>query len=890
LARCESQGVRAKRIAVDYASHSAHVDELRSELLSVLSGIAPQTSDVPFYSTVTGERIDTAELTAEYWVRNLREPVRFAPVIEQLASTGHGVFVEASPHPVLTVAIGESLDGTSAITTGTLRRDEGGPRRLLLSLAEAWTHGATVDWTTITGPGQTVDLPTYPFDRQRYWLEAPSHAGRSTDPAEAAFWSAVADGDVDALAATLGAEPAALAPALEPLQAWHLGRRERATVDAWRYRISWQELPTGPATATGRWLLLTAPAAGAWTSTARQALTEAGADVLTLDLDPVTVNREELAAKLSTFDHPFDGVLSLLALDERSRDGVPAGVGGTVELLRALDEAGITAPLWCATAGAVRIGPDDPGPRPAQAQVWGLGRVAALEYPDRWGGLIDLPAEINPDGLVETLTGAAGEDQVALRAGARFGRRLVQAAATTDAAAATKAAAAGRPWRPSGSVLITGGTGALGARVARWLAGNGAEHLVLAGRRGPDAPGATELAAELTGRGCTVTLARCDVADRAEVAALLAGLPADRPLTTVVHCAGVLEHALLPDTGTETLARVLAAKAGGADHLHELTAGLPLTAFVLFSSNAGVWGSRGQAAYAAANAHLDALAEHRAALGLPATSIAWGAWAGYGLAASDFEAEYLSRRGVRGMAPELAIAALQRALDDRDGCLAVADVDWPRFAETFTALRPSPLLTELLPAGPAGNEAEPSEAPNALRQRLAGLAGEQRRAVLVDLVRGHAAVALGHAAADAITGQRAFTELGFDSLTAVQLRNRLATETGLTLPASLAFDHPTAEAVARHLDAELTGEQSAEASVLADLDRLDADLDRLGAVLADGGRDDGARRRVAGRLQALLARWDGAAEPDGTDDLHDELASASADEIFDFIHRELGKA
>jgi len=181
LARCEVDGVRAKRIAVDYASHSAHVDELRAELLNVLSGIAPQTSDVPFYSTVTGERIDTAELTADYWVRNLREPVRFAPVIEQLAQQGHGVFVEASPHPVLTVAIGESLDQTSGFVTGTLRRDECGPHRLLLSLAAAWTHGAAVDWRSVLPAGRVVPLPTYAFQHETYWLE--HRPAAPTDPA-----------------------------------------------------------------------------------------------------------------------------------------------------------------------------------------------------------------------------------------------------------------------------------------------------------------------------------------------------------------------------------------------------------------------------------------------------------------------------------------------------------------------------------------------------------------------------------------------------------------------------------------------------------------------------------------------------------------------------------
>jgi acyl transferase domain-containing protein len=883
LAQCEADGIRAKRIAVDYASHSAHVDGLRNELLTALSDISAQISDTPFYSTVTGERLDPAHLSADYWVRNLREPVRFAPVIEDLAQRGHGLFVECSPHPVLTVAIGETLDqaGAPATALGTLRRDDGGPNRILLSLAEAWTSGAPVHWRAAIAGGTTTDLPGYPFQRQRYWLEAPPRVA-AADPAEAQFWAAVEDEDLDAVAATVGADAAALAPALAPLRSWHRGRREQATVDAWRYAVRWHRLPDAPAATrvAGAWLLLTAPAAGRWTAAVRQVLAAAGAEVVSVEVDPATATPAELGALLRGLDRPLTGVLSLLATDERPRSGVPAGLAGTVDLLRALADAGLQAPLWCATVGAVRTGPADPPPRPVQAQVWGLGRVAALEHPSRWGGLIDLPADAEDAdalaGLVDVLTGATGEDQVALRATGRFARRLDRA----------PSGAARRTWRPTGTVLITGGTGALGSRVARWLADRGADHLVLAGRRGPDAPGAAELAADLRDRGATVTLARCDVADRGQLAKLLAGLPAEPPLTAVVHCAGVLENALLPDTDPDLLARVLAPKADAASHLSELTADRSLTAFVLFSSNAGVWGSGGQGAYAAANAHLDALAEHRAALGLPATSIAWGAWAEDGLAASEYEKEYLERRGVRGMAPDLAVAALQRALDDEECCLTVADVDWPRFAESFTALRPSRLLADLpeLAAAAAGaDDPEPSDAPAALRRRLADLTGEQRHAVLVELVRAHAAAALGHLRPDAVAAQRAFKELGFDSLTAVQLRNRLAAETGLTLPASLVFDHPTADAVARHLGAALTGDKSPEETVLADLDRLDA-------ALASAAWDDGARRRVTGRLQALLARWDSPLDTAPAGDAHDELATASADEIFDLIHRELGKA
>ncbi|WP_344610041.1 beta-ketoacyl reductase, partial [Streptomyces glaucus] len=267
---------------------------------------------------------------------------------------------------------------------------------------------------------------------------------------------------------------------------------------------------------------------------------------------------------------------------------------------------------------------DDPVD-PLQAALWGLGRVAALEYPDRWGGLVDLPAD--PDAAVlrrfaAHLAGGGEEDEAAVRAGGVLGRRL------TPAPGAERAPV----WEPSGTVLITGGTGALGGHVARWAARHGAEHLLLLSRRGRQAPGAAELEAELTGLGARVTIAACDTAGRAELTAALARIPAEAPLTAVVHAAGVLDDAVLDGLTPQRFGAVFRAKVQSALLLDELTRGLDLAAFVLFSSVAGAVGNPGQANYAAANTVLDALAQRRRAQGLPATSIAWGAWDGGGMA------------------------------------------------------------------------------------------------------------------------------------------------------------------------------------------------------------------------------------------------------------------
>ncbi|WP_159066447.1 type I polyketide synthase, partial [Streptomyces hygroscopicus] len=451
-----------------------------------------------------------------------------------------------------------------------------------------------------------------------------------------------------------------------------------------------------------------------------------------------------------------------------------------------------------------------------------------LELPERWGGLVDLPESVDErvvGRLVDVLAGAGGEDQVAVRASGVFGRRLIRASASASASASESASASasasalasvsasGGSWVPgAGSVLVTGGTGALGAQVARWLVANGAEHVVLTSRRGPAAPGAAELRDELVASGARVTVAACDVADREALAELLAGLPAELPLTAVIHAAGVLDDGVLDALTPERFAPVLRAKADAARHLDELTRDLDLSAFVLFSSITGSVGAAGQGNYAAANAYLDALAERRRAEGLPATSIAWGPWADSGMAGDDAMERRMRREGMPPMAPESAVAALRQALDLDDTAVTVADIDWEHYARTLTAVRPSPLIADLPEAGPraatgadAGQVVTDADSASPLGARLSGLPRAEQDRALLELVRAQVASVLGHDGAEAVEAGRAFKELGFDSLAAIELRNRLNAATGLRLAATLIYDYPNATALADHLRAELLG-------------------------------------------------------------------------------------
>ncbi|WIY01905.1 SDR family NAD(P)-dependent oxidoreductase [Amycolatopsis mongoliensis] len=871
IAHCADKDIRARRIPVDYASHSAYVEGIRDELHEVLAGLSPGTGDVPFYSAVTAEPVDTATLDAGYWYRNLREPVRFLDTTQVLIERGHRFFVEVSPHPVLLSAIQETLDDTPGVVVGTLRRGEGGPRRFLTSVAELWTQGHDVDWRTVLPETRTVGLPTYPFQHRRFWPKAAQPAAVTGDPADEQFWAAVEREDVASIAGTLAVAPEPLGDVLPALASWRRTRLEKSTVDSWRYRITWKPLTTEEKPLDGTWLVVT-PEGGdhAWIDAARQAVEDAGATAV-----PVTVGGTDRAAlgKRLVDLAPVDGVLSLLALDAAGDAVLPRGVANTLLLTQALGDAGIAAPLWLATAGAVATGRSDAVTDAAQSQVWGLGRVIGLEHADRWGGLVDLPDttdERDRQRLAEVLAAAGDEDQVAVRASGVLTRRLVPAPLGDGAPA--------RDWRPDGTVLITGGTGALGAHVARWLAGRGAQRLILTSRRGEAAPGAAELREELTALGATTTIAACDVADRAALKTLLDGL--DGPVRAVFHAAGIVQGTALDDTELAEFAEVVSAKVAGATHLDELLD--DLDAFVLFSSNAGVWGSGGQGAYAAGNAFLDALAQRRRDRGLTATSVAWGAWQGAGMAGDNDAEEHLRRRGVGAMPPERALLALGQAIDRDETVLTVADVDWDRFVRGFTAARPRPLLDDL-PAVRRALEAqrtEPESTPESFAGKLIGLPPAEQERVVLDHVRDAIARVLGHAGAEEIDANRPFKEIGFDSLTAVELRNRLRAATGLKLPATLVFDHPTPSALAGFLLSALVGD---EVSVLGELDRIEA-------LVSGVSPDDDAFGQITSRLQTMLNKLGEARASDGRPRAAQQLEGATDDELFDFIHRELGRS
>ncbi|MFC8850918.1 type I polyketide synthase [Micromonospora sp. NPDC057141] len=1162
---CQSDGVRARLIPVDYASHSPSVQDVAEQLRSDLADVAPQPGRVRLVSTLTGDWVDPESMTADYWYDNLRQTVQFDAAVRVAVTAGHSTFVEVSPHPVLTMPVTAILDdaGVAGHTLGSLRRGDDDPTRLLTNLATAHAIGLPVDLTRVLAGTGTVDLPTYPFARDRYWLqgtgaslaglpsvgldaaehpllgvvadlpgdegllltgrislathpwladhavlgtvllpgtalvELASFSGRHVDAAHVtelvleAPLAVPEEGSVDlrvrvgaagedgqrpvsvhssvgevhpsvgdggdqpgttavrqwqrhahgllaptrpVVAAPAGAWPP---PGAEPIaldalyphlaeQGYQYGPVFRALRAAWRHggdllaEVSLDAAAPadsapfsvhpalldaalhaigasalGRAGTDGETADSTDSAAGtdadstdsternagsdagsrgaqpglpfSWTGVAiaptrarelRVRLTAAdgsvaatvtdtgGVPVASLDalvLRPISADQLSAARRTTNRSlHRLDWVTPEPAADQPAVLAVlsPAvaeasegsdGWPGVVEAYPSLDDlvaavtggaarpgavlAAVTgqradepsparaahlaahetlalAQDWLArpelesarlvvvTRGAVAVDADDRLTDLPAATVWGLVRSAQSEHPGRIV-LLDLDDDPRSAAALPAAL-ATGEPQLAVRAGQLRAPRLARLGPPAPDAAA--------PDLSAGTVLVTGATGALGRLVARHLATrHGVRRLLLVSRSGPGAPGAADLVAELTGLGVAVQVVAADVTDRDALAVLLDEVPADRPLVGVVHAAGVLDDGVLPALTPARLDAVLGPKVDAAWHLHELTEKLDLAAFVLFSSASGLFGGPGQANHAAANAFLDALAQHRRSRGLTGTSMAWGPWANPdlpGAGPGHVDERRMSRGGFRPLDADEGMALFTEGLRHGDPVVVPVALDLGVLGRLGPAL-PRLLRGLVRPAGAAAPAAVPAaDAAAALRDTLAGTPEAERDRVLSDLVRTHAAAVLGYASLRDVDADKGFVELGFDSLTAVEFRNRLTAATGLRLPSTLVYDRPTTTSLVGHLRGALLAERSTSAlSVLGELSKLETVMRAVAAVDTD-------RAAVAARLRELLSAWTHA-EADAADDTtagDDGLASATAEEIFHLLDDELGTA
>nr|AHB82053.1 polyketide synthase [Sorangium cellulosum] len=770
VAELARQGVASKQLRVSHAFHSPLMAPILDDLARAAGAARLRAAAIPLVSNVTGALADDAITRGEYWARHAREAVRFADGVRALRELGCSVFVEVGPRPMLLALGQECLEdgsGLSWIPSLAAGRDDWGV--LLGAVAALYRAGVAIDWAGFDRdyPRRRVTLPTYPFERKRHPVPMP--ARRWPDPARSA----------------------AVAAAAEP--------------PPWFYEARWEpapELSARPqagAAGAARWLIL-GDRGGVGEALAAAVRERGGAARVVVAPDASAGQPEPLERALAAMEAaagPPSHVVHLWSLDalldgQAAGDAYPRavalGCASALELGQALARRGGLRPhLAFVTCGAVAAGA---GPiHPSQSPLWGFARSMALELPELRHTLVDVdrPSVALGRELHALLSAPHAEGQIAIRDGKALVCRLARVEAP-----------AGAPrLREDGAYLVTGGTGALGLHIARRLADLGARHLVLVSRGGggAEADGARR---ELEQRGVACTVVQADVARPEDVARALeivdrAGLP----LRGVFHAAGVAGARDLSALDAGALQEVLAPKWRGAWNLHEACEGRALDHFVCTSSIASLWGSRGQAHYAAANAFLDGLAAHRRARGAPGVSVQWGPWDGGGMTAPEAR-KALEALGVSVMPPRAALACLERALGSASACVAVADVDWSMFKAAYEARGPRPFLAHMA-GGADGAPADGQGGP--LARRLAELPEADRRAELLGFLRAEARRILETEELPDI--EQGLFEMGFDSLMAVELRTRLAAALGRKLPTTVIFDYPRLGALADHVLADV---------------------------------------------------------------------------------------
>ncbi|MFI1096354.1 SDR family NAD(P)-dependent oxidoreductase, partial [Streptomyces sp. NPDC020917] len=624
------------------------------------------------------------------------------------------------------------------------------------------------------------------------------------------------------------------------------------------FRLDWQPAPTAQPATT--WLTI-GPEGG------DNGVADVAELLARIDAGDAEAPRTALVRLGAHGSDDANGTTARTSVDAALPASARATTAETLDLLRTWlgDERLSGSRLVVVTRGAVSTAPGEDVTDLATAPVWGLIRSAQSEHPGRLVLVDTDDSTASRDAMAAAVATAVAQNEthLALREGEMRLPRLVRAAPVavtggTGAPGADGTPGSGSPLAdPHGTVLITGGTGALGSLLAGHLvAEHGIRHLVLTSRRGPGTDSADELTARLLAGGAeTVEIVACDVADRRALAALLDAVPSDRPLTGVVHAAGVLDDGLVLSLTDDQLSRVLAPKVDAAVHLHELTRHMDLTLFVLFSSIAATFGNPGQADYAAANAFLDALAARRHAEGLPAHSLAWGLWSEVGSMGAhldDGDLAWLRASGVTALPADLGLALFDAATATGGPCLVPVSLDLAALRNEAArgALRPA--FRGLVRARRTAATAAPADHATDLQHRLTVLDPQEQDKLLLDLVREQAAAVLALPTPDTISVRRSFKDFGFDSLTALQLRNALATSTGLRLPATLVFDYPTPQALAGFLRTLVLGADTA------------APVDRAGQATAvapadaahrASGPDDAANEPVA--IVGMACRYPG---------------------------------
>ena len=783
MVRIAELGRKTKVLNTSHAFHSYHMNGMLDEFKAVAQTVRFRPPEIAIISSMTGRVVEVGELErAEYWVQQARHAVRFSDAFQELAKQGANVFLEIGPSPSLcglgAVCLADASQVNIPLWLPSLKPNMDGTSVVQKSLGELHVRHVSVNWAAYFKPFgcQKVQLPTYAFQRETFQRAQ-----------KASWFGGISEGTGTAVD--------------EVVQG----------VGEMMFEMNWRRIDTERVQPRGSWGLLCPSEETVWTKEAQKALSDTG-----IQLTPVSTLPEAEQLQL-------DGLLSLWDSDSDSDSDSEADVvqmahNFTAKALAQLQEAIIlitrtafAVPVVWVTRHAVGAGANDRPIGLAAGPLWGLMRTARSEHPELRLRLIDIDEETDLAILaVALMQDDSDHTETAIRKEQLLVPHLERAGSPPVDLPLLRA---------DGAVLITGGLGDLGGRIARRLViSHGVCDLVLTSRRGMESPGADALVAELAKLGAKASIVGGDIADLDSLGSIMQIFTADRPLRGVIHAAGVVDSGVLSSLTPQKCATTFASKVDGLWNLHQLTKDKDLDLFMMFSSISGIMGLPGLGNYAAANSFIDVLAYLRRAQGLPATSVAYGTWGGDGMATTlvSTTRTHLSQLGLGFLAPEVGLKLFEQAVHQGRALTVAAVLDLQRLKIYYEEQGGvPPFLRSLL--GQTDIKKPVDRAVN-LRNMLVGAAPEEHGSIVLRMVQATIASALGYTQMDDVEASRPLQELGIDSLTAVLVRNHLATLTALALPPNIALLHPDLKSLSKFLLSQMQGDSGSGSSSASDLD------------------------------------------------------------------------